>query len=626
MKARFFIDGQEIVEPNNYQELSLDLNFDKDNPKAQVTINQWELGVGSRTDALDGVKLATDHINGDFGVVEGQSFMIKVGSDVVFNGYFDLWGSIVSCDNITAEAFEQGGIDWLNENAEFTFEYLGEGLNNGDAGKILHTDFIPIPYIISEIPDLKDLMLTTLTITSTVIILIDQIQTLIEHIAGLINVFQILDLVKAVLRAAFIVGLVIQLIKLSKQAFNLIIQPFKYHYGMNVLLMCQKAAEYLGKNFTCPILETDFKHLVILPEKYQQIQNTTNDGVFGLLNANSVNEKGYYKGTFGDLLRQLKIMFKAKIFVTDTDIHLVREDQLPSEFTPAVSDYSIPDVEIDEYRFNRDDFYSNYLIDFAIDQNDKNTINEYEGTAIQIQTVPKTQRTQKTLTKGIIQNNIQFALGKRKTELTRPEKLFKRFFKIFDALLGSVIKIVNRARKVMNSILKTLNKIIKTIRAVGINWRPKIQLLKPIKLNQLEDLITDRINMLKMENDFITVPKMLLVEEKLSPSKNHLLPDNETKLSAEYLWNNYHNISSFDEVEYSETNQYLIYETPEIPFTCKDYLSVKNKNTITSPDGNKGRIDSLEWNPIKETAVIKYRINNIYLSNLKTEKLIPNGK
>jgi len=133
MRARFFINGEEVNEPNNYQELSIQLNFDSDNPNAVVSTNEWELGVGRRNTRTDLANVANNHITngltGNVGVFEGMPFVIRVEdgqqSNIVFDGFLDLSNALVSCDLVTAPAIEQKSIDWLNEVADsFTFEYL----------------------------------------------------------------------------------------------------------------------------------------------------------------------------------------------------------------------------------------------------------------------------------------------------------------------------------------------------------------------------------------------------------------------------------------------------------------------------------------------------------------------
>jgi len=135
-----------------------------------------------------------------------------------------------------------------------------------------------------------------------------------------------------------------------------------------------------------------------------------------------------------------------------------------------------------------------------------------------------------------------------------------------------------------------------------------------------------------MENDFVTVPKLLILKDNNDARNNVLLSSNQTILNAEWLWDRYHFINSFVKSDFvlssdRETNQYKRYSIPDVPFTCEDYQKVKTSNKIVPANGQgTGVIESLEWNPITQRASINYRVNEIYTRNLKTVKILPDGK
>ena len=75
MRIIFTLNGIEINDPNNWAELEIELNYDKNNNNEVVSINNWELGVGQSNNAKDGAVIANNHIasgiTGDVGVFEG---------------------------------------------------------------------------------------------------------------------------------------------------------------------------------------------------------------------------------------------------------------------------------------------------------------------------------------------------------------------------------------------------------------------------------------------------------------------------------------------------------------------------------------------------------------------------
>jgi len=132
LKILPYINGQLVNDPNNLSELSIELNFDSDNPTARVSINEWEIGTGSRF-GVDGVTILNQHLidglTGNVGVFEGVPFVIDIEKGGAlrraFDGFLDLSEGTIECNLITAPAIETGKIDWLNEVADsFTFEYL----------------------------------------------------------------------------------------------------------------------------------------------------------------------------------------------------------------------------------------------------------------------------------------------------------------------------------------------------------------------------------------------------------------------------------------------------------------------------------------------------------------------
>jgi len=633
MKATFLLNGAEVIVPNNYEELSIQLNFDQGNPTAQVSLNDWEFGLGTRNSTEDSALLLNNHLNngltGGVGAFEGVPFTIILEDNntkyTLFDGYIDPSTATYDCNLVTGTAVEQGGIDWLNEIADgVSFEYLATSPSFGGAGIITSDDYILNPYIISEIPNNKESAIMAITIFVVVNEIKDSIQNLLDYVASLAGVLTFGLVLGIIIRVVYIVALIITAIKFIKDLFNLIIQPVKYHAGMNVLLQCQKAADYLGFTFESSILEGDYKDLIILPPKNAQVINENDNGVLGFLKKDKTEHKGFYKGTFGDLLRGLKTMFNAKIIIDGNIIRLERRD-----YNTSSSLYQLPDVDQTSFTLNSEDFISNYLLSFAVDYNDKNTVNEYGGTAIQVQTTPKTINNKgMVLTKGFQDNSMQFALGKIKTELTRPEKIIQGFFKVIDAITGVFAKIANAIIKVINNIIKKINKLLKAINTIpGVNLKSGLKPLKPVQVKSFASLIEDRLGMLKMENDFISVHKMLIVSEGSEARNNKPLASNSTLLDAEYLFDNFHSINSFDSDTYPSHNQNIKRSVENVPFCFEDFEKVRTNNKIIDSNGvDVGEIDSLEYFPFKGTSSSEFRINKVYTKNLKTTKLKPDGR
>jgi hypothetical protein len=619
LKTNFYINNQQIREPNNWAELGIELNYDKDEPNALVSINNWQLGVGIN-DNKDSAKKGLAHINGGLsggvGVFEGAPFRIELedAGQVLdlFKGYLDFSTAQIDCEVINVDAIEEGGVDWLNSVADsVSFEYL---YDNGD---ITDSDFVTVPYVINSIPKTGEAFMLTLTAFVVVKTIQDEIQALQEMTVETSNpISAIGGVLKIALRVIYIASLLLTVIKLIRDAINLIIQPVKYHNGMYIKTLLEKGCKHFGLTFKSSIFQlAPFKNAIIIPSQYQVAEQDS--GVLGFLKPQDA-AGGYYNGTFGDLLRTLKTMFNAKVVLENGVLTFERRD-----FNPTSAVYRLPNIERDGYRLNASDLLSNIFIDFSIDFNDKNTIQDYLGTGCQIITQPITSLNKRmVLSKGYSRRSLPFALAKRKTTLTVPEKIIKALAKVFDPIVGALVKIINAVIKVVNAVIQAIKKIINALNKlpkVNINFNPKP--IKTIKYTPLGELIDNRIDMMMLENDFIGVPKILLADVKSDGRYTKLSSNNESVLNAKYLWDNYHFIDSFDPTVYPKTNQYKIYEVDNVPFCFDDYLKVRKNNRIF--DGEKeGVIDGLSWNIYQQTANIKYRINEIYTRNFQSKIVI----
>jgi hypothetical protein len=320
--------------------------------------------------------------------------------------------------------------------------------------------------------------------------------------------------------------------------------------------------------------------------------------------------RGYYKGTFGQLLRDIKLMFNAKIIINNGTLIIERRDY---DLFPATT-YQLPDLRNDWNGFNADEFKSGYYLKFQTDLNDKNTIDKYEGTAYQITLQPNIVNNQfNLLYKGYERVDFPFALAKKKTSLTFPEQVFRVILDTFSAVANVFVLIINGAIDALQAVIGLINDLIDALAFVGIDINFNLQAPENIPPVVLGTLITDRLGMLLLENDFVNVPKVFIIQEGSTPRKT----DVDETLNAKYLWDNYHFINSFYPIS-GKHNQYIKRTFDNVPFCFEDYQKVKLDNRILTNFGESALVDSLEWNVYRQSANIKYRVNKLYYNNFKT--------
>jgi hypothetical protein len=611
-KTNFYLNGNLVNPPQNWKELSIELNFDREKFEAtkSVSINEWDF-VRENADTVN--KWVEDGTTGGVGIFEAIPLKIEIDRNGViekpFDGYLELPDGNYSCNKTSIPSKERQQIDWLNDVADsFTFEYLFR-----EAGTITKDDFIFQPYVISAVPDYKESAIALLS----AFILKTEIERAIDKIkelsAEMSNPFEATAIIRAILYIAYLTTLILALIKLIKDVITFIIQPVKYHACMKVKIQLEKGCEHLGLTFASPIFDDpNFKDMVIMPEKFYNPVNSADKRILGYTIHDKDKQEGFFKGTFGDLLRLVKSMFNAKIIIDNGVLTLIRRDEATA---PPL--YQLPDLYQPYHRYNANEMKSNYYITFQTDLSDANTIQQYQGTSYQVTVRPSTIiNSDLVLTKNLKEVRIPLALAKRKEELTIPEQIIKEILDVFSALLGVVVLVINALIAVANVVIKTLNKIIKALNVVGIKVSWQIQTITPLAPISLGSLIDNRIGMMLLQTDFFNNPKVFIISEgsKTKFNKLHIL--NSQIVSAKYLYDNYHFIESFvPSTDRPNGNQYIIKEYEKVPFCFEDYQNVKQNNSIFV-GSEKGEIENLKWNPYQQHADMRVRISKLYTTNL----------
>lgn len=631
MKVIVEIDGTETNDPNNLEGLEIELNYDKDSEAQAVSINNLELGVGDARDSNDGAIVSKKHIDdgltGGVGVFEGKPLMIKLDDQKtkvfeLFDGYLDLSKASVDCNLVVPPIVERGGIDWLNDVVDgFSFEYLES------IGKIKSEDYVAVPFCKNK----KDSAAEVIIAIITVFVVIDKVRgqsvEVQKSAARLSTPFGLTEIVALVFQILYLIVLIAALVRLVIDLYNTLVQPVKYHYVMYENVLVRKGLEHLGLNLSSSILDnTPFNKAAVMPEKFNTKENNTGllEFVTGFFAPDPLEQQGFYKGTFGDLLRALKIKYNAKIII-DKKTNTVFFEKQNYSITSAA--FTFPPVDVDTFEFNHEDFVSTRVLSFSTDLQDRNTIQEYSGTTIQVTTTPKViDNPTMVLMRGLDEINIPFALAKRKTELNFIEKVLDGFFKIISPVVDGFVAVINAIIQGLNALIKALNKFIKALRVIGIKIKFRIPSIPSVSSPNFKNLIEDRIGMMVLESDYTSVPKMLLVGNNSNPRNNKLLSNNEEVQNAEYLWENYHYFSSFVPQQDSKGNQFKIRAVESIPFCFEDFEKVRTNKKVFDSDGNEGELISLKFNPFDQTASGSYKIQEVYTLNLKETKTISNGR
>lgn len=623
-KVNVYLDNvtSDKLKPNNWQELQVELNFDRDKDSFSQTTTVTNLEfVRDGNDEI--LKHVESGLSTGVGVFEGKPLRIELERDgnieKLFNGYLDFTESEFGRTRSIVKAVESYNIDWLNDVADsFTFEYLYR-----EIGSITNNDFTKVPYIINSVPNYTDAAIGVVSVYVMVKEIRDAIQRLIEFVADLPVYYVFSTYIKLILYIIYLILLIIALIKLVKNVILLIIQPVKYHSGMSVLTMLQKGCEYLGITLKAPDFETEpFNRLYIIPEKYYNPVNKKESQILGITDP-KINQEGFFKGTFGDLLRHCKTLINGKIQFINNELWLVRKD-----YDISNPQYILPEFYNDKFKLNTNEFVSNMVISFQTDLSDRNTIQYYKG--VSYQTIIQPQRVNNSnmvLMKHLDEINIPFARGITKTELTIPEKIFSGFLKVFQVIVGALVTVVNAVITVLNIIITLVNNILKKLATIGIKLNFQLPTIPKMSVPDFANLFENRKGMLIVEKDLFTIPKMLILRVAGDPKFTKIHESNDTILSAKYIYEHFYYVNSFmPNSDNQNGNQYYIKEYEKIPFTFSDFEKVKRNNRIFTHIGERAEVNSLKWNPWNQSAYLSIRINKLYTNNLTLLTYEPTGE
>lgn len=625
MELQFIINGNIVPYPENAGELEIELNYDKDAiGDLKTSVNQWKWE-GANAELINN-HVANGLLNG-VGIFEGLPFIINItnkGEIInVYDGYIDLVEQTeFSCNEITVTTKEAQSIDWLNDVSDsVSFEYLYE------IGAITSADFKYMKYIVSTVPNTKDAIITIVAAIFIIIQIEQEVTRITQLVASSANPFEATSIPRLILELVYVTLLIASLIKLLTAIKQYIIQSVKYHAGMLLNDLLTKGCAHFGLKFQSTLIQGGIlANALIIPPKYELIDsdtsvnifksNNTNSGIKGFYKKNASKQRGYYKGTFGELLRAVKTMLRAKVIIKNGVLMLEKEN-----YKSTNKLFKIPNLRNDYWQLNTDEMKSNYLLSFQTDLNDKNTIDRYKGTNYQVIQRPIiTANPKYLLLKHLERVDIPFALAKNKKSLTVPETIFNVVCDIVTPIIQTIENVVNGAINAINKVIQIIENIIKILKNLGI--KIKIKGLKKIKNVSYDkpEKVEQRIDMMLIENDFIDVHKICIYD----PANEKLNPLNESLLTAKYLWDNYHYTTSFAEVN-GMHNQYYKYDYKNVPFTFENFKQVKDDNIIVSADGEEARLDTCKWRPLQQNADIKFRINRKYTNNLTITTIEPDG-
>ena len=631
----YYLNNILVPAPENWQELEVELSFENNAADASVRSSAF---TWKGTNAA----IINKWFSGPLGIWEGIPFKIQLCNtqDIVFNGIVDLTqeGTLFSCDIVKIKCRDQR-IDMVNDLMKsISFGYLWQGSYTGNAtglatmlsnaasgfSAIQTNQFIAIPYVRSQIPDWFQVGTFALSFYTMIQKLYETVVQLAKLIAELAStVFTALGIIELVALLLQLILMVVACINLSIALYENMIGDIRYKYGMKAIDLINSFCSYFGIQFQSSIFASGspYANLVIMPKKTALPTFPTFAGAFFGINiqrkqydeALNANAYGYYEGTPWDLMQQLAEMFnaKCKVITNSSGQQVLTFERWDYYYNK--SSYKLPNISsqapfVDYYETNASELAANYFLQYQIDTQDNNTLDDYTGTNTQVVfSSKKVGNTLNNTRQNLTTVSLQFAHATRKNSISAIEGVWDGVYNVIAGLYTALTIIPN-----------TLGKWI-----TGKNIYP------PMTFNPLQS----RVGMMLLSSDMTGMQKIFVGD--ILPANQFsngcrvgmISVNNRNTTSTVYpqgfigcqtLIQNYHfsNFVLFPNAPapYNATylgatyyNQYKVYKDKPIPVCCADFQSFRNNNWITDYNNMPTRIDSIPWNPYKNIAKTNYR-------------------
>ena len=553
---RWILNGTEVT-PRNSVEISLNSDW---------TGRPTELEAG--TDSLkiprEGLDVIQLWIN-QYGPFQGIPLQCITREGLTIEYYVDLMdGAIYEDYDITVKIKKRKGKDNFFDQADGTsFELM--------ARKGVDFNVFDTPYVI--IKDNAVELALTMAVSLYVMTreLIDQIVALSETITNIIDavtpqtgtgvtfsIGQIATLIiKALVQLAIIALLIVAIVKMAEQFFELLFPKVRYFQASKVRTLIAKGCEHLGYSLQSNLLN-DLANLTILP-----VPLVKDKGSFWDFLQNDLNwayTKGYPTAkdstpTLGSLISFIENLYNAKTRVINGVVQIERRDYwagiTQNQFIPALN---VQSERREKYQFNTNDAWKRTYISFDVDPSDTHTMDFFDPTDAEYSTeISNIANSDLTLLKGLNTINAPFAFAVRKNKLNWLESFAKEFFEVVDEV----------------------------VEAFGGNGNFAAQ-------------IVNRLGVTQISQQFFSKNKLMWTVGGKQPLN---YPD---YISASAIYNNYHVINEI------QNNNYKIFEDVPVRMTGQEYTSIINNNFATF-DGNVCEILTIQYLEDKNYAVVSYK-------------------
>lgn len=425
-----------------------------------------------------------------------------------------------------------------------------------DQGAVVDADFTKVQTITR--PFDRDMQLLQVALLQ--LILIMQAAQILKELGGTATLWLAVEI-------AYVGAIAAQLIKYTKQLFELVAPTPKANKGMTYRKGMQKLSQYLGYGFNSSIgNDLDWVDFPSKPDAREATQ--------GILH---ISDYGYKCNDYVELILR---MFNARIAIRNGVIQL---HNIGNSYWSQTSTHVIADARVEKIQFNTDEYVANKTFSFLTDQSDEWTIKNFTGTVTEVITGP------------IIPNKPGYSLNKGLSQVN------------FGRALGNNSGLIDGTITALQNVIAEINAFFEDMES----RLPKLKgRLPKITFNIVAS------DFLKVSAKTWNTPKVLYVVNGKIPT-NH-----RQKLSSAYIYATYHSVNSM--LPSNPMGQKRLYENIKQPFNMDNFLELQDNSFATTSVGNKqAKVTKIVWKFNSDYAIYNYWVHTVWESNLKETIITP---
>lgn len=366
----------------------------------------------------------------------------------------------------------------------------------------------------------------------------------------------ILMSIKFALQVAYTILLIIELIKLSQQLFELIFPKVRNFKACKVKELIEKGCQSYGYTLSSSLLNS-LSGLTVLPVPLVKAKHKGFKSFFDFIqnDLNFAYTKGFPTSqdstpTLWSLIEQVENIFNAETRIINNVVRIERKGFFANQANVQIqSSLVLQDTRQNKYSINSFDGWKRTYIHYQPDFTDLNTVDDFDLCDAEYSAEPtQVVATDLTTIHGLNDINIPFSLGTRKTKLNWIEKLAKGFFQILDTFANT----------------------------------------------SLAAQIDNRVGVLIVTSQFYSTSKLLWTVNGKQPSNY------SDYISPAVLWGSYHYLNQIQQ------NGYKIKESVKILMNEDIFVNLLDNN-FCEIDGVVCEIVSMEYQDRDSFAIITYR-------------------